>query len=95
MISVISYFHNQEKAYEEWCKENKDGFVFNRAGGKTGNVLHHVGCWHLTVPSRLGTYTRYPKYCSTDLIELRQKADEVSLPNSWRKCSVCRNGKLA
>lgn len=48
---------------------------------KTGNVLHKVGCWHLNVPSRKGTYTiRYDKYCSDDVTAISAKADEKSRP---------------
>lgn len=89
---MVFYFFNQEIAYEDWCSENRNGFVFNRAGGKTGNVLHKVGCRHLTVPSRIGTYTtRYPKYCSNEISELTIKADEISQPNNWRRCKACFN----
>lgn len=51
-------FSHEEKKYREWCKENEKGYVFNRAGGKTGNVLHIVGgCHHLIAPRYIGTYT--------------------------------------
>ncbi len=64
--------------------------MFNRAGGPTGNVLHKVGCRHLNVPSRKGTYTtRYPKYCSENINDLKAKVDGLSKPDSWRECSVC------
>ncbi|MFF3024468.1 hypothetical protein ACFVRR_17735 [Gottfriedia sp. NPDC057948] len=86
---VIS-FKNQEKAYENWCEQNIKGFVFNNAGGKTGNVLHLVGCRHLTVPTRKGTYTtRYIKYCSDNLEAITFNADEISKPYSWRHCKAC------
>ncbi len=75
---MVSAFFEQENAYEDWCKENINGYVFNNAGGRTGNVLHYVGCRHLTVPSRIGSYTtRYPKYCSNDITELFEIADKV------------------
>ncbi|PFO05797.1 hypothetical protein COJ85_08945 [Bacillus sp. AFS076308] len=87
---MITRFYDLEKFYENWCKENVNGYVFNYAGGKTGNVLHIVGCRHLTVPSRIGTYTtRYPKFCSTDIKLLSDKADEVSNPYGWRRCKAC------
>lgn len=85
-------FKGKEREYEEWCDKNKNRYVFNRAGGKTGNVLHTVGCWHLNVPSRKGTYTtRYPKYCSDNINDLLAVIDELSKPNSWRECSACFN----
>lgn len=85
-------FKDKERKYEEWCSNNKNGYVFNKAGGKTGNVLHAVGCWHLNVPSRIGTYTtRYPKYCSDNINDLLAVVDELSKPNGWRECSVCFN----
>lgn len=87
---MYEYFSNREKDYEKWCKENVEGYVFNHAGGSTGNVLHKVGCQHLTVPSRIGTYTtRYSKYCSDDITTLSEKADEISKPYSWRRCKDC------
>lgn len=90
MINLVQYFFNQENEYENWCSEHVGGYVFNHAGGNTGNVLHKVGCRHLTVPSRIGTYTtRYPKYCSDDLNELIAKADVVSNPYNWRRCKDC------
>jgi hypothetical protein len=89
---MVLKFSNKEIEYEEWCKVNRKGFVFNRAGGKTGNVLHMVECWHLNVPSRKGTYTtRYPKYCSDNLSDLLEVVDSLSEPNSWRECSACLN----
>lgn len=88
----ISYFFDREKEYEEWCRENKNGYVFNIAGGKTGNVIHRVQCRHLNVSSRIGTYTtRYPKYCSNNISNLYVKAEEISKPYSWRKCKDCLN----
>jgi hypothetical protein len=87
---LVSLFYNQEKDYEDWCQENIDGYIFNNAGGKTGNVLHKVGCSHLTVTLRIGTYTtRYPKYCSTDITVLSMEADKVSKPYRWRRCKGC------
>jgi hypothetical protein len=87
---MVIKFENKERDYEEWCSNNKKGYVFNKAGGKTGNVLHTVDCWHLNVPSRKGTYTtRYPKYCSENLNDLLAVVDELSKPNSWRECSAC------
>ncbi|MBY0144325.1 hypothetical protein [Neobacillus niacini] len=89
---MVVKFENKEREYEEWCSNYKNGYVFNRAGGKTGNVLHTVDCWHLNVPTRKGTYTtRYPKYCSENLTDLLAVADELSKPNSWRECTACRN----
>lgn len=88
-------FKDNERGYEEWCSINKNGYVFNRAGGPTGNVLHTVGCWHLNVPSRKGTYTtRYPKFCSDDLSDLLPKLDKLSEPNGWRECSACFNKQI-
>ncbi|WP_066255597.1 hypothetical protein [Neobacillus drentensis] len=92
MISRVKEFKDKELEYEEWCEKHQNGYVFNRAGGKTGNVLHTVGCWHLNVPSRKGTYTtRYPKYCSENLADLLSVVDGLSKPNSWRECSICFN----
>jgi hypothetical protein len=69
---MVEYYPNREKEYEDWCTEHVGGYVFNHAGGSTGNVLHKVGCQHLTVPSRIGTYTtRYPKYCAGDITVLK------------------------
>jgi hypothetical protein len=80
---MVIEFSNKEIEYEEWCKNNKKGYVFNKAGGKTGNVLHTVDCWHLNVLSRKGTYTtRYPKYCSENLSDLLEVVDRISEPNS-------------
>ncbi len=91
---MITLFHDKEKAYEDWCKKNLNGYVFNNAGGRTGNVLHSVGCRHLTVPSRIGTYTtRYPKFCSSDQDLLSEKADEISQPYGWRRCKDCFNNQ--
>lgn len=91
---MIYTFSNQEKEYEEWCNQNKHGYVFNNAGGKTGNVLHNVSCTHLSVPSRNGTYTtRYKKYCSTDINEISETGDRVSLPYGWRRCKACFKDK--
>lgn len=90
MIALVEYFSNREQEYEDWCKEHVDGYIFNHAGGKTGNVLHKVGCWHLKVPARIGTYTtRYPKYCSDDLTAISDKADVISKPYDWRRCKAC------
>jgi hypothetical protein len=90
VISKVKEFKDKELEYEEWCKKHKNGYVFNRAGGKTGNVLHTVGCWHLNVPSRKGTYTtRYPKYSSDNLNDLLSVVDGLSKPNNWRECSIC------
>lgn len=91
MVKVeFEYYSNREKEYEVWCSEHANGFVFNHAGGSTGNVLHRVGCKHLTVSSRTGTYTtRYPKYCSDEIKFLSSKADEISKPYSWRRCKDC------
>jgi hypothetical protein len=89
---VYKEFKNQEREYEEWCNNNKNGYVFNKAGGKTGNVLHTVDCRYLNVPSLKGTYTtRYPKYCSENLNDLLTVLDELSKPNSWRECTACIN----
>ncbi|MBT2663608.1 hypothetical protein [Bacillus sp. ISL-45] len=88
---MIDEFKHKEREYEEWCNNNKKGYVFNRAGGPTGNVLHTVGCRHLNVPSRKGTYTNYPKYCSINLNDLLAEVDEISKPNGWRKCTACFN----
>lgn len=86
---VISFLQ-QEEDYEKWCTENKDSYVFNHAGGATGNVLHRVSCWHLNVSSRKGTYTKtYRKYCSNDLEVLIEKAEQVSSSFPWRKCKSC------
>jgi hypothetical protein len=90
VIELVLEFKDKEHEYEEWCNTYKQGYVFNRAGGTTGNVLHMVGCWHLNVPSRKGTYTtRYPKYCSENIIDILAEIDKLSEPNSWRECSVC------
>lgn len=87
---MVVKFENREREYEEWCSNNKNGYVFNRAGGTTGNVLHTVECWHLNVPTRKGTYTtRYPKYCSENLNDLLAVVDKLSEPNSWRQCTTC------
>lgn len=87
---MVIEFSNNEVEFEEWCSNNKYGYVFNRAGGKTGNLLHTVGCWHLNVASRKGTYTtRYPKYCSENISDLLMVVDRLSKPNSWRECSAC------
>jgi hypothetical protein len=89
---VVIEFKHKECEYEEWCNTHNNGYVFNKAGGKTGNVLHTVECWHLNVPSRKGTYTtRYPKYCSENLNDLLAVVDELSKPNSWRECTACFN----
>jgi hypothetical protein len=87
---MILFFKDREKDYEAWCKGHEEGLVFNLAGGKTGNVLHYVGCRHLTAPRYIGTYTtRYPKYCSVNIKDLSDKADEVSKPYDWRRCRDC------
>jgi hypothetical protein len=90
VIIMVEYYFNREKDYEDWCSEHIEGYVFNHAGGSTGNVLHKVGCQHLTIPSRIGTYTTlYPKYCSDDVMVLSSKADEISKPYYWRRCKDC------
>jgi hypothetical protein len=87
---MVIQFKDKEVEYKEWCDTHKDGYVFNMAGGPTGNVLHVVSCWHLKVPSRKGTYTtRYPKYCSNNLNDLMEVVEEISKPNSWRECTAC------
>ncbi|MFP3391800.1 hypothetical protein [Brevibacillus sp. SIMBA_040] len=87
---MVIFFHHREQDYEDWCNEHKEGYVFNHAGGMTGNVLHVVGCKHLTASRYIGTYTtRYPKYCSDNIKELSDKADEVSKPYGWRQCKDC------
>lgn len=87
---MVLRFHNQENDYEKWCQENQYGYVFNNAGGRTGNVLHLVSCRHLNTPSRIGTYTtRYPKYCSTEITLLSSIADDNSKPFGWRRCKDC------
>jgi hypothetical protein len=87
----VEYFFNREEEYEDWCKRHPNGYIFNHAGGSTGNVFHVVGgCRHLNNPSKVGTYTtRYPKYCFEDLKELSETADQVSKPYEWRKCTDC------
>ena len=87
---MVIYFSNKEEDYLEWCKTNLNGYVFNHAGGATGNVVHRVDCRHLNVPSRAGSYTtRYPKYCSTDKMMIIEKADILSKPYGWRECKDC------
>jgi hypothetical protein len=88
---MAEYFYHREKDYEDWCKKNDNGYVFNRAGGKTGNVLHIVGgCRHLASPRYIGTYTtRYPKYCSENLTDIMNTVDVESEPHGWRYCSNC------
>ncbi|WP_223592378.1 hypothetical protein [Neobacillus bataviensis] len=87
---MVRRFKNEEEAYEKWCKEHENGYIFNNAGGKTGNVLHLVGCRHLTSARFIGKYTKcYPKYCSDNLNELIEKADKVSQQYGWRQCKAC------
>lgn len=88
---MAEYFYDREKEYEVWCEKNVKGYVFNRAGGKTGNVLHIVGgCHHLASPRYIGTYTtRYPKYCSVDLTDITNTSTTESKPNGWRHCKKC------
>ncbi|PEJ52379.1 hypothetical protein CN692_21960 [Bacillus sp. AFS002410] len=80
---------HQDNEFENWCKVNTNGFVFNYAKGTTGNVLHRVGCYHLNVQARKGRYTFHPKYCSNDLIKLSERADELSKTDGWRACKNC------
>lgn len=50
------------------CISNRNGYVFSKAGGRTGDVLHKVDCRHLNIPFRRGIYTTcYHKYCSGSL----------------------------
>lgn len=90
---MIESFKDQEKEYEDWCNANIDGFVFNYAKGKTGNVLHNVGCYYLNTPSRKGRYTFHKKICSNDLKRLTEIAYEVSESDGWRSCRSCFKGQ--
>jgi hypothetical protein len=50
----------------------------------------NVGCRHLTAPRYTGTYTTcYPEYCSENIKDLSDKADEVSKAYDWRRCKDC------
>lgn len=88
---MIEYFSNRETEYEEWCVQHPHGFIFNHAGGQTGNVMHRVrGCYFISADRFKGIWTtRYPKYCSEYKTILALEADRVSKPFPWRECKYC------
>lgn len=87
-------FKNNEDAYQEWCEQHKDGYVFNHFGGNKSeyNVVHHVQCRTLWIDKYADRRTVIEKWCDTELEEL-VRAVEGKRRNSFKYCSVCLAGK--
>jgi hypothetical protein len=81
-------FHRKEDEYEQWLKENLNGFVFNYFGTAEMNKLHHAGCFQLHMLRDLGSRTNYEKICSTNYFELENEANRIT-KNEWSKCKSC------
>jgi hypothetical protein len=91
----ILKFSNDEHGYEEWLKENENGFVFNHYGGtdasKDMNKLHQSDCRYLHRKQDEGKRTTaYPKICSSDLRDLETHVIHLR-GNSWVYCKNCHN----
>lgn len=72
---MIIHFANNDIEYEDWCKNNRNGYVFNCFGGAENrsdmNIVHKADCSYLWRKADEGKRTtRYDKYCSTDIVTL-------------------------
>lgn len=88
----VNQFNNDEQAYEDWCKKNPSGYVFNLFGGSDAsyNKLHHVNCLHLWRDSDRGVRTAIPKICSDNFKALKHEVTKLrgSVEN-WTFCKMC------
>ncbi|MEQ2529567.1 hypothetical protein WMO40_23115 [Bacillaceae bacterium CLA-AA-H227] len=72
---MIFRFANNDIDYEKWCKENRNGFVFNYFGGTDNradmNKVHKVDCPYLWRNADEGKRTtKYEKVCSSNFDQL-------------------------
>ncbi len=86
-------FHHDDDGYTAWCRENRDGFVFNYFGGSEAqgamHKIHRADCRHLWRPSDEGRRTTtYVKVCSNSLASLTEYViGERRF--SWSCCETC------
>jgi len=87
---MVLHFVENDIEYENWCKENTNGYVFNCFGGKENksdmNIIHKADCPYLWRKKDEGKRTtRYSKYCSRDLDTLINFVQKER-GSSWKYC---------
>ncbi len=83
---MLEKFHHQDREFDEWRKQHKNGFFINDTG-RQEFVLHRVGCSHLKFSSPV-SLTRNPKHCSDDKQKLEAWAKQKrAVP--LKHCSDC------
>ncbi len=86
-------FYKNDQGYEDWCKYNPNGFVFNNFGGnlKNSNMnkIHNSNCAYLWRKiDRERRTTTYEKICSTDLKEIICFVNKER-GTDWSYCNRC------
>lgn len=87
---MVLRFVNNDIDYENWCKENKDGYVFNYFGGNENradmNKIHKVDCSYLWRKVDEGKRTmKYEKVCSSNIDQLIAFVN-AERDTSWTYC---------
>jgi len=87
---MLFRFFNSDSDNENWCKENRDGYVFNNFGGNVNradmNKVPKVNCIFLWRKIDEGKRTiKYEKVCSFDFEQLIDFI-KTERGDSWTFC---------
>jgi hypothetical protein len=85
---MIYKFHKDETGYEQWLRDNEQGYVLNHFGTAEMNKMHHASCRYLFTTRHAGSRTNYEKICSLNYNELVLEANRIT-KNEWGKCKSC------
>lgn len=85
---MIESFQRNEIDYENWLRENRNGYVFNYCHTPSLNKLHHASCTFLHRTKDAGVRTTFEKICSTNYEELQAKIHELC-GTGWSLCGSC------
>ncbi len=97
-VGVAMVFDNDDIGYQDWLKENQQGYVLNARRRQDPDyiVLHTSHCKHISKHSesiKSGGYTErfYIKVCSTNMSDLVEWTRQNGRPDgSFSKvCSKC------
>jgi hypothetical protein len=88
---MLSRFHNDDAAYEQWLAAHPTGYVFNDFPGRDASMklFHRATCPTLVRMDDRGRRTVVQKICTTTFTEMLEEVNRQYGERGWKQCGVC------